>query len=223
MKNVVVLGVILALMLGLFFSIKSCRNERTKRKYLETSLAFERDSFSTYFEIWKDRNSLTHYTTESVQLDRDRLNEYIKELEEKLNVKPKQIEGKDRIVTETKIQKELVYVDKDSTWRYKDNYIDVLVTEDSSFKTFTLDSKDTLVRTTYWKRKWLLSDKKYYTDISNTNPYNKTTSIISLQLADPKPVKFILGPVVGVGWNGKEIQPYIGVGAMFYPLSFKIR
>jgi hypothetical protein len=241
MKTIVVktvYKVIAVLIVGLllFIGINKYRTIRYEKALLENQLSYMTDSTKRELKRWKDDNGKLHTTIRTLQVDNEQIGIYTKLLEKDLHVKAKQIKNLSKMSTKTIIKKELVteykieYV-KDTfgnivdssygpTFVYKDDYADIMIEDTSIYLQLT----DTFRTTTFWRRKNFLSSKKYYTDVSNTNPYTTITEFQAIETLNPRKVKFILGPSVGIGYTPSgQIHPFLGINAMWYPLTLKIR
>lgn len=81
--------------------------------------------------------------------------------------------------------------------------------------------RDSLKQATYWKRKWLLGPKTYYTDITHTNPYIQTEGYrgLSLSQVSSDATKWSIGPVIALGYapgfSLSKPQFFFGVGVQY--------
>jgi hypothetical protein len=167
-------------------------------------------SISSALEIkhWKDDNGRIHATAKNNLIDKLVLEQENIEQARLLKIKPKQIQGKTVYTTNTDL---IVKFDT----MYKDNYIEIEKTKDS----LRISMKDTFTKTEYWKRKWFLAPKQYYTDISNTNPYVKVEKI-TMMTAKKKTPTFIIGG--GVSYNPLVNQFVPSITILYYPLTIKL-
>jgi hypothetical protein len=75
---------------------------------------------------------------------------------------------------------------------------------------------DTLKRTDYWKRKWLLGKKVYYSDFTNSNPHVQLAGYKGMQFADNSK-KWSMGitAIIGYPTTGIDLKKpsiYFGIG-----------
>lgn len=79
---------------------------------------------------------------------------------------------------------------------------------------------DSLIVTTYWKRKWLLGRKQTYIDAYSLNPHVTVKGLTGVRILSERPKRWSLGPYVGYGFNGAQWQPTIGVGLQYAVIRF---
>lgn len=136
------------------------------------------------------------------------------------NTKPKDIKGitiidtriDTHFVTETIVKDTVFIVSK------KDKYIDLLV--QSSQHTSLVDIKlwDSLTITEIHKKRLFKSERKI--DISHSSPYFKTQLAASYRVKDNYP-KITIGPSIGIGYDGYQIRPNIGISVQFPLIKIK--
>lgn len=182
---------------------KNC-NESKLKKDLQAQLKKINEQYDST-RYYKDIYGKEHAVSEKLYVDRVVLQNEIKWLSKELSIKPKQIKGSTKITTQidTFFKFETIY---------KDPYIKIVKSHD----TIRLKLSDTLQVTDYWKRKWIFGQKKYYVDVKNSNPYVKTTSIISREIKVKKPT-ILIGP--SVLFNGNIS---VGISILYYPLTLKL-
>ena len=198
----------LILVIGVFLlAMKGCYMQKAKNKIVED---FNTLSLSSALEIkhWKDETGKAHATAKNILIDKLVLEQENVELARLLKIKPKQIQGKTVYVTVTDL-----IVKFDTV--YKDNYIEIKKTKDS----LKISMRDTFTKTEYWKRKWFLAPKQYYTDISNVSPYVKVEKI-TMMTAKKRVPAFIIGPAISINPFTGTIQPTISI--IYYPFSIKL-
>lgn len=111
-----------------------------------------------------------------------------------------------------------VIVEKDSSITYKsaiplEPWITgtIVMTKDSTIIGLKVVNKYTVI---------VGEDKKFlrkgvpYVEVTNKNPYTKTTSLRAYQVALPKPKRIFLGPAVGYGVNGPFVGVVVGYGLL---------
>lgn len=198
----------LILIIGVFLlAMKGCYMQKAKNKIVDD---YNKLSLSSALEVkhWKDETGKAHTTAKNILIDKLVLEQENIELARLLKIKPKQIQGKTiyTVITDLIVKFDTVY---------KDNYVEIKKTKDS----LRISMKDTFTKTEYWKRKWFLAPKQYYTDISNVNPYVKVESIRMLTLKH-KPPTFIIGGGLSFNPFNKQLVPSITI--LYYPFSIKL-
>lgn len=242
---VIVLLLILVIILG-----KGCNDKKLQIDSLNSELALKEDKYGKETKFWRDKYGNEHLTSERYRFEAKELGELTASLTKELGIKSKQVQTLSVIISETRIHKPLdvkyIYITEydsisgDSITRltelpfsYEDKWcsIDGIVCVDTSDcnDSINVNLNDTLTRVDYWKRKNIFSEKKYYVDISNKNPYIHLTGIKQLELANKEP-KVLIAPFVGFGYGSNNIvdrNPYpqvaIGVCVVPYKFSIKIR
>lgn len=182
---------------------KNC-NESKLKKDLQAQLKKINDQYDST-RYYKDIYGKEHAVSEKLYVDRVVLQNEIKWLSKELSIKPKQIKGSTKITTKI-----------DTFFKFESIYKDPYIKLVKSHDTIRLKLSDTLQVTDYWKRKWIFGQKKYYVDIKNSNPYVKTTSIISKEIKVKKPT-ILIGP--SVLFNGNIS---VGISILYYPLTLKL-
>jgi len=79
---------------------------------------------------------------------------------------------------------------------------------------------DSLIVTTYSKRKWFLGRKEIFLDAYSRNPAAHISGLIGLKVATEKPKRFGVGPYFGYGFNGQAWQPSIGLALQYSLIKF---
>jgi hypothetical protein len=195
----------LIIILGLvsLIAFKGCQQNK-----LEKELRSYQDRLDNQWDStlhYKDKFNKEHAVAERITVEKYALQNELKWISEELKIKPKQIKGTTRVVTNID-----TFFKVDSF--YQDPYIQIVKIKD----TVKLKLTDTLQVVDYWKRKWILSSKKYYVDIKNSNPYVKTTSILAREIKVKKPT-ILIGP--SVNFNGNLS---VGISILYYPLTLKL-
>lgn len=181
--------------------VKSCNTKKT----IETVADLGKDS--TWY--WKDAYNKEHARAESKVAEAIFLRNDLKHLSNELKIKEKQIRSFKKANTTT----EGTVVIKSDTF-YKDNYVYI----DRKGDTIFFSIKDTFQIVDYWKRTWFLGKKKYYVDISSSNPYTKVNSIVAREIKIKNP-KILIGPSIQYNPFNNRTTP--GVSIMYYPLTLK--
>lgn len=191
------------IILVFFVFYKNCKENKLEKSLMSYQEKLDNQVDSTIH--YKDIYGKEHAVSEKLYVDRVVLQNEIKWLSKELSIKPKQIKGSTRIVNQID-----TFFKFDTV--YKDPYIQIVKSHD----TIRLKLTDTLQVTDYWKRKWVLGQKKYYVDVKNSNPYVKTTSIMAREIKVKKPT-ILIGP--SVLFNGNIS---VGISILYYPLTLKL-
>ena len=119
--------------------------------------------------------------------------------------------------TETEIDtvfRTTVIVETDSSITYKsaiplEPWIigTIIMTKDSTILKLSVINKYTVVVGDDSK---MFKKGTPYVEVTNENPYTKTTSLRAYQVTLPKPKKFFVGPAVGYGLNGAFVGVVVG-------------
>jgi len=169
-------------------------------------------------QIWKDKYNNEHFKSERLQVDKAVLQVHSDSLAKLLKIKSKQIQSYSFIKSGISIDKPLttqtltdtIYIDNTKqvveykTFAYNDKWIDIKG-EVGRNDQIHISGSDTLTRVDYWKRKWALGKKHYYSDFSNKNPYIKIQGLKLVEsIVDKK--RFSIGPYVGVGYQFDDLS-----------------
>lgn len=186
-------------------------------------------------QVWKDKYNNEHYKLERLQVDKSVLQAQTDSLAKLLKIKSKQIQSFTNIKSGIVIDKKVDYsVKHDTVWKdgkqiiieyrpfsYKDKWIDIkgdLGKNDS----IHIKGTDTLTKTDYWKRKWFLGKKHYYSDFSNQNPYIKIQGLKQVEVKSTTS-RWSIGPSFQLSARlGTPIQivPSIGVSLQYNLIKF---
>lgn len=191
----------------LFLGWKGCATERAKKDLVSQYESLLNNNLVST-QHWKDAYNKEHATNNTYILDQDIMESQIRDMADRLNIKPKQIKGETVYVTNTILSKKVDTV-------YKDGWVEIRKGKND---TIFITMNDTLIQTNYWKRKWLLAPKKYFVDIQNVNPYTHIQGIKSLEVRG-KQSKFILGS--GISFNPITHQLVPTITFLYIPLSIK--
>lgn len=237
----------------LFLSIRSCSNQRREKSSFEKLLNLTKDSLNKDVKFWKDKSNQEHATVERVKLEKEAMQYYADSLAKVLKIKSKQVEEittvKSKLKYSGKLSKDTVY--RDSLVYIKDtsgNVVDSSITKIATRINFSkIDSPwikikgsvgdrdsievsgiDTLVKVDYWKRKWLLGQKRYYSDITNKNPYIHIEGYRVVELRQARSPILTIGPSIQLGYpinniNWRKSQLQIGISIQYTPLSIKLK
>lgn len=195
----------LIIILGLISLVvfRGCQQSKLEKELLAYQERLDNQWDST--KHYKDKFNEEHAVAERVTVEKYVLQNELKWISQELKIKPKQVKGTTRIVTNID-----TFFKMDTF--YQDPYVKIVKIKD----TLRLKLTDTLQVVDYWKKKWFLGSKKYYVDIKNSNPYVKTTSIIAREIKVKKPT-ILIGPAIN--YNGNLS---VGISILYYPLTLKL-
>jgi hypothetical protein len=120
-----------------------------------------------------------------------------------------------------RLRVDTVYIDSTTTYRfaYNDRWIDVSgAVGKRSYLSYRMT--DSLVFTTYWKRKWFLGRKTNYIDAYSHNPHVRVTGLDGNRISLKEPGRFGVGPYIGLGWTGAGWAPGIGLSLHYSLIRF---
>ncbi len=179
-------------------------------------------------KVWKDKYGNEHATVEELIVNNLEMNFIVDSISKVLKIKPKQVtsyvKAKASIDTTITLQKpdtvlkiDTVTLDDgstrlDTTIQYKlsfrdSTFLSIEGVVPESPQTLKVKAEAKISVTDYWKRKWFLGKKTFYTDITTNNPYIHLDGAQSVK-REPKPTL--------------KIRPAIGFGGTYTPLSQKI-
>lgn len=237
--NRILLIIIFILLIILLGSIRSCQRKQSNISSLQNTISILDSSYQKSVRVWKDKEKNTHYTIKQLELDKESLKLYTKELERKLGVKTKNLYTATTFSTNTKIEKELIveilrdtiYTDtlQQYNFSFQDQWADIKgcvgdsVNCKDSISIHLVDSYEMVE----YRKKHLFKQDEYFIDISNKNPYIQLSSLKSLKLQQT-PKKIALGISFGVGYGTENIiskSPYpqlqVGISFIYLPFSLK--
>jgi hypothetical protein len=225
---------IVILVLIAFFSIKSCSNSLHRIKQLEKVSEWRDGLHSSEIKKWKDENKELHEQVENLFTDALDLNFEVDSISDILSIKPKQIISFSKTGTTFSVNEKPVVDsvvkkvpipqgDSDSMdivtqydfhWVAKDSSMKVWGTVGNGQDSVHVAGTDIISRTDYWKRKWFLGAKHYYSDFHHSNKYIETVWYQGAQISR-KDKKWSLGVSVLYGYPVNYIQlkkPVTAVG-----------
>lgn len=206
----------LFVVLFLITAIRSCNSDLQIAQ--QSKLASEKQIDLSDVKIWKDKYDQLHYKFEREQVDKAVIQAQADSLANLLNIKSKQVQAfsyvKSGVDFKNKLQVQTIrdtirdtitntikVSSPYSKFVYSDKWMDIrgdIGKTDSIF----IKGQDTLVRVDYWKRKWFLGSKHYYSDFSNKNPYIQLQGFKQLETI-PNKTHWSIGPYVGYGFDDK--------------------
>lgn len=239
------LVVIVVLIIIILLSLKSCQDQKDLVQSKMNLLSLNDSSYQKSQRIWKDKLGKEHITITQLQLEKEDLIKYTKDLAKQLKIKPKNINSVTSLTTSTDLDKKLqvdtvekiVVIDsshidtlRQFDFKYEDKWASVegCIGDSINCKdSISINLTDSFTIVTYVKKKWFKDDIRYI-DISNSNPYVHMNSIKSLEMKQKKP-KVAIGLSMGVGYSTSNIinkNPYpqlqFGISIIYLPLSIKI-
>jgi hypothetical protein len=120
-----------------------------------------------------------------------------------------------------RLRVDTVFVDSSTAYRfaYNDRWLDISGTVGkSSYLNYRMT--DSLVFTTYWKRKWFLGRKTNYIDAYSHNPNVRITGLEGARISIKEPGRIGIGPYLGLGWTGSNWVPSAGLSLHYSIIRF---
>lgn len=224
------------LILGVFcgnWIFKTCLSSKPQLVELEKTQKKEVDLSNT--NQWKDKYNQLHIVLEKEQLSKEVFQNRVDSMSKLLDIKTKQINQITHIKQGLNIKRKLntdiiydtVFIDGESkvnqitNFNYSDRWIDIRGNIGRSDSIY-IKGVDTLIRTDYWKRSWLLGKKKHYVDFVNKNPYFEIQGLKEIELKKESS-KWSVGPSIGIGvvYGQKiEFRPIVGLSLQYKLIEF---
>jgi hypothetical protein len=192
----------------------------------------------TRAKVWQDKYNQTHIELERTKVDKAILEVQVDSLARILKIKPKQVESLTQIKSDINLDKPLTItnvvdtiqpkekgqspiINKYTKFQYKDKWIDIVGDVNHKNK-IKIQGQDTLTKTDYWKKKWFLGSRHYYSDISNKNPHINITGVKQVE-SDIKDTHWSVGPYIGVGYQAGDFsraQLSVGISLQYSIIKF---
>lgn len=219
------IGTVIAVVAAVFLTIvcfKACSSkEKAKDKALsQYDKVLDKQIDMDGVKVWKDKYDNEHLRLEKIQIEKVVMEHYADSLASLLKIKPKQVQSVTNIKTQVELREKLVvdtvYIDSTksySTFKWSDKWMSIKGDIGKSDSIY-ISGVDTLTKTDYWKRKWFLGRKHYYTDISNQNPYIKLNGFKAVELKQKSTPRLGIGPYVGYDVLSKK--PSVGISISYH-------
>jgi hypothetical protein len=242
-KNWKNIAIVLAALI-VFFSIKGCLTNASKVKELSKAMEWKQKFHESELKEWKDKNKEAHIEVDNLFVEHFALLDELDSIGGLLKIKPKQIISfsqstttigvhekphVDSVIIKVPISQEhadsfSVVSQYDFHWIGKDSSLVVWGTVGSGKEIVNVYGIDTLSRTDYWKRKWFLGAKHYYSDFHHTNDYIRFVGYKGAQLKE-KEKRWSVSVGGGFGYPIQSFQfnkpvPFIGVYAGYSLFRF---
>lgn len=216
--------ILVVLLLGILVCItRGCRESKIVKQGVTTDSISEK-RFLEEQEKWMDKNLKQHLVLEQQIVDAETYRKFAEKEIAVLKLKLKQVQAVTKTITETKIVKEIYWdtVDGVATrnFHFSDPYLTIDIQNDKDLR---VELRDTLRNTQYWKRKNIFSEKVYYTDVYNVNPYTQL-KLNYMVVQSVKTSKLLVGPSVTIGYDilRNRISPVLGFSVLYTPLTIRI-
>jgi predicted RND superfamily exporter protein len=225
---------IIVLAVILFFSIKSCNNNKQLVRDTQAVYAYDDSIANSKIRTWIDKYSKEHKTVENLVVQREALAKQVDSISSVLKIKEKQIQRLSVSVNKIEIHEKLkvdtfykkvpcddadsLIIANNYQFKWKDSWMEASGSIGGDKDSIHISGVDTLNRVDYWKRKWFLGAKHYYSDFSNSNKHIKLANNKSVQFRD-KEKKWSIGAGGGISYpinapvNFKK--PIVSVGLFF--------
>lgn len=239
------------LIIAIIVSTRSCSNNADS--YASEKI---KDSirYNNNVKQWKDKYGKEHTTVEQYRLSEKVFKEHADSVSRELNVRAIQIQSLTDVNVKLKLKisgfrKDTILVHivaRDSSGNPIDStpvikqinfewpgsnhkgtrWIEVKGTI-GEVDSLEISGIDSLQLTEYWKRKWFLGNKTYYTDVKNKNPYIHVTELKAVRSMKQDP-KWLIAPSFQLGYGSgtkswMDMRLQVGVSLIYYPLSIKIK
>jgi uncharacterized protein DUF6549 len=229
----------LILIIVVVFSIKGCAEKARENEALRELSVINDSSLNRTIINWKDKYGNEHARVEQLFVEKKLLNNKVDSIAGVLKIKPKQVTAFSKtgetIDIKGKLHVEPVYRDTSKAHNLSDVYATNNIDTNKIGYNFSwadawvnvkgnigitdsinITGTDTLKRTDYWKRKWFLGSKHYYTDFSNSNPHIKVTGFNGVELYK-KNKNWSVGIDASIGYplnsfNLNKPTLFIGIG-----------
>mgnify|MGYP000078317186 CR=1 FL=1 len=235
-------GVIIVLLLILFFSVKSCNNHKTKEQEQIELVEALNDTLKT----WKDKDSLSHAKIQVIETynpkdfiniksnDKEvqELQKVVKTYQDKLNKQGSVtiFNSNTNIDTKVPTKVDTIYVPKDGLVVKKTVYNSSFnlggwvvgttkATEDSTQVSLKVKNEYSVIigeESQGW-----FKPKKPFVEVINKNPYSETDKLRTYQVQTPAVKRFGIGPFVGYGIGSNfNAGVFVGVGLQYNLIKF---
>ena len=233
-KDAIIL--ILTAVIIFLLSPRSCDSEVAIASSSELTKDLSKD-----VKFWKDKYDKEHATVEDITLQKEQFEAEVRNLSKILNTKPSSISKVTTIVTKGQLSGKLtthttIPIDttkksidpikgplvQSTTFEYQDlPWVDIKG-EVGRKDSIHLAINDTLKVSNYSKKKWLFARKRYFTDVSNTNPHISVKGVRTLGKEIKEP-NFVITPsaTFGYGLTNPYPQVVFGLTVIYYPFSIK--
>lgn len=142
-----------------------------------------------------------------------------------LDIKEKQLQAFTMASTlnegTVRLRVDTIYRDSTTAYRfaYNDRWLDISGTVGKE-SLLNYKIKDSLVFSTYWKRRWFLGRKTNYIDAYSQNPNVKMVGLEGARVKVNEPGRMGLGPFIGYGYNGRTWAPTVGFSFHYSIIRF---
>lgn len=219
---IIVIAILIAIA---FFAVRGCKTQKEKTAEISDIVSIKADTVAH----WQDEQSRDHGTTRLSEADIVTLKQYypalVDSLRRMLRIKDKQLQAVHAVsvITAGEVRPihDTVRIGDSSynRWSYAGRFLrfEGIATDPPVVRYETFDS---LIVTTYWKRKNIFSRKEVFVDAVSLNPNARISGMTSLRVAVEKPKHLSVGAFMGYGTNGKEWAPVVGAGVQISIFSF---
>lgn len=212
--------IVIAVLVAIF-SIKANNRHKEEIKQLKIAAQFKDSGYSSALKEWQDENKKAHTEVDNLYIDRFAILDQYDSISHLLSIKPKQILTASQTAVKLVVNEKLkvdtfytkvpcngqdsVYVASAYDLSWRDNYIHVWGELGTDNDSIHVTGTDTLNRVDYWKRKWFLASKHYYSDFNNSNPHIKVVGYKGIE-SKYRDKKWSLGLSVQYGYPVNYIQ-----------------
>lgn len=237
-KHWSIIALVIILLL-LTFSIKGYLSEKKTNQDLTTLSHFNDSLSNSKITTWKDVYNTEHQKVENLSVSEQALQTYADSVAKVLKIKGSDITAISQTVTTLDVNKKVktdtlfkevpcppgdtIRVPSRVNLSYSDKWISITgsVGDTSSIH---IHLSDTLKRTDYTKRLWLLGPLHYYSDFTNSNPYIDVVSYKGVEVS-PSTKHWSVGPSATFGYplssfNLSKPALFVGLSVQYSLFKF---
>lgn len=208
------------LLIILVVCIKTCMDQEKKTGQLNSAIKTAGDSI----HYWRDRYGNEHARRKLTEGDHSALElihgRQMDSLTDLLRISKKQLKAVSAVGSEISqtvpLTVDTVFINNQPVYelRYQDHWTSIIgqVKADSSWLHYFI--RDSLVITTYTKRKWLLGRKETFVDAFSQNPNLHIKGLTSYKLSESRS-RLSVGPYFGIGYCNGTITPSLGFALQY--------
>jgi hypothetical protein len=218
-KNIaLILSVVIA-----FFSVRGCNDRGQRIKDLKAAQSYNKAAYNSELKKWKDQNNELHVEADNLLVEHFAVLADLDSISHLLSIKPKQVVSYSKTAVEivangkpivdSTVKKVSVegsdsidiVTQYDFSWFNRDSTLHAWGTVGNGNDSVHVWGIDSLSRTDFWKRKWFLGAKQYYSDFHHSNNDIKTVGYTGTQIRE-KEKRWIVAIGGGFGYPFGNIQ-----------------
>lgn len=223
MKNTII---IILLAVIAFFAMRACVHAKKEIRTGEKIEKIKQDSTSYYYDLFKTEHAIREVAEANLATVQVKYKGLLDSIAEREKVKPKDVQAVTAAGTVAKatiIPEVQPLMAGDSLRGYSIEYGDRWTSiagrvGDSSSLTYQV--RDSIIFTTYSRRKGIFGKKETILDGYSLNPAVHLTGITGVRITPEKPKRFGIGPYLGYGWDGIRWAPTAGISVHYSLIKF---